>query len=263
VLGPTGHGKSALGLALAERYGGGSSAATRRPSTEASTSHRQGAHSRTPRHPHHLVDVADPADIYTAAQYARDASAAVVAIHGRGRLPILVGGTGFYYRALTRGLFPGRATGTCARGSGASPERVESPFCIAWSDWSIPRRRHASSRETGCGSSAPSRDVFPHGPAADRALRRDRVAARPCRSSRWPCACPQRTCSAGSRAAWAPVRRRALDECEGSRARRAGGRPAVSRPGLPPGAGLLHLVAPRRTRASSSSARTGATRAGS
>jgi tRNA dimethylallyltransferase len=57
--------------------------------------------------PHHLIDIVDPAGEYTAAQYARDASAAVRDIHSRGRLPILVGGTGFYYRALVRGLFPG------------------------------------------------------------------------------------------------------------------------------------------------------------
>jgi len=57
--------------------------------------------------PHHLIDIADPAEEYTAAQYARDASAVVRDVHARGRLPLVVGGTGFYYRALTRGLFPG------------------------------------------------------------------------------------------------------------------------------------------------------------
>jgi tRNA dimethylallyltransferase len=57
--------------------------------------------------PHHLVDVAEPTEVYTAAQFARDAERAIRDIHRRGRLPILVGGTGFYYRALTRGLFPG------------------------------------------------------------------------------------------------------------------------------------------------------------
>src|SRR5439155_7211463 len=50
---------------------------------------------------------AEPAEEYTAADYARDAAAAIRDIHGRGRLPVIVGGTGFYYRALTRGLFPG------------------------------------------------------------------------------------------------------------------------------------------------------------
>ena len=57
--------------------------------------------------PHHLIDIVDPTDEYTAAQYARDAAAAIREIHGRRKLPILLGGTGFYYRALTRGLFPG------------------------------------------------------------------------------------------------------------------------------------------------------------
>jgi tRNA dimethylallyltransferase len=57
--------------------------------------------------PHHLIDIADPTEVYTAAQFAHDAERAIRQIHGRGRLPILVGGTGFYYRALTRGLFPG------------------------------------------------------------------------------------------------------------------------------------------------------------
>ena len=108
VLGPTATGKSALGLALAERYGGEivscDSAAVYRGfdigTDKVTNRERRGI-------PHHLVDVANPADTYTAAQYARDASAAIFAIHGRGRLPILVGGTGFYYRALARGLFPG------------------------------------------------------------------------------------------------------------------------------------------------------------
>src|SRR5687768_11503565 len=56
---------------------------------------------------HHLIDIANPTDVYTAAQFAEDAASAIRQIHGRGKLPILVGGTGFYYRALTRGLFEG------------------------------------------------------------------------------------------------------------------------------------------------------------
>ena len=57
--------------------------------------------------PHHLIDVADPIDEYTAARYARDAVQAIAQIYARGHRPIIVGGTGFYYRALVRGLFPG------------------------------------------------------------------------------------------------------------------------------------------------------------
>ena len=108
VLGPTASGKSALGLALAERYGGeiincdstavyrGFDIGTDKVAPEA----RRGI-------PHHLIDIVDPTAVYTAAQFARDAAACIREIHDRGRLPILVGGTGFYYRALTRGLFPG------------------------------------------------------------------------------------------------------------------------------------------------------------
>ena len=57
--------------------------------------------------PHHLIDIADPTDDYTAAQYARDAARVIRDVHARGGVPFVVGGTGFYYRALTRGLFPG------------------------------------------------------------------------------------------------------------------------------------------------------------
>ena len=108
VLGPTASGKSALGLALAERFGGeiincdstavyrGFDIGTDKPPVES----RRGI-------PHHLIDIAEPTEVYTAAQFAHDAATVIRQIHERGRLPILVGGSGFYYRALTRGLFPG------------------------------------------------------------------------------------------------------------------------------------------------------------
>ena len=57
--------------------------------------------------PHHLIDVAEPAEVYTAARYGQDAAGMVREVTARQRLPIVVGGTGLYYRALTRGLFPG------------------------------------------------------------------------------------------------------------------------------------------------------------
>ena len=65
---------------------------------------------------HHLVDIVEPSEEYTAARYARDAAAAIRAIHARGRIPILAGGTGFYYLALTRGLFPGPGRDAALRG---------------------------------------------------------------------------------------------------------------------------------------------------
>src|SRR5688572_1464214 len=108
VLGPTASGKTSLGLALAERYGGEiincDSTAVYRGfdigTDKLPLEQRRGI-------PHHLIDIADPTEVYTAAQFADDAARVIREIHGRGRLPILIGGTGFYYRALTRGLFPG------------------------------------------------------------------------------------------------------------------------------------------------------------
>jgi tRNA dimethylallyltransferase len=108
ILGPTATGKSALALAVAERYGGDivncDSTAVYR-GFDIGTDKM--AHDERRGIPHHLVDIVDPTEEYTAAQYARDAAAVIRAVHARGRLPILAGGTGFYYRALTRGLFPG------------------------------------------------------------------------------------------------------------------------------------------------------------
>src|SRR5437868_1295292 len=56
--------------------------------------------------PHHLIDVVEPDDTYDAARFAREARAAIDAIRARGRLPVVVGGTGFYIRALGRGPGP-------------------------------------------------------------------------------------------------------------------------------------------------------------
>jgi tRNA dimethylallyltransferase len=56
------------------------------------------------RHPHHLVDIRDPADAYSAAEFRRDALAAMADITARGRLPLLVGGTMLYFKALIEGL---------------------------------------------------------------------------------------------------------------------------------------------------------------
>jgi tRNA dimethylallyltransferase len=108
ILGPTASGKSALGLALAERLGGEIVACD-------STAVYRGFDIGTDKVPveeqrgipHHLVDLAEPTESYTAARYAQDASAVIADILRRGRVPIIVGGSGFYYRALTRGLFPG------------------------------------------------------------------------------------------------------------------------------------------------------------
>lgn len=110
VVGPTATGKSALAIALAERFGGEIIACD-------STAVYRGIDIGTDKVPveqqrgipHHMVDVVDVMETYSAARYAHDAAAAIADVQARGRAPILAGGTGFYYRALVRGLFPGPA----------------------------------------------------------------------------------------------------------------------------------------------------------
>ena len=108
IVGPTGAGKSALALRLGRAYGGeivscdslqvyrgldiGSAKATAEERREV---------------PHHLLDVVDPDQDFSAAEYARRARAALADIAGRGRLPVVAGGTGLYLRALVDGLFAG------------------------------------------------------------------------------------------------------------------------------------------------------------
>jgi tRNA dimethylallyltransferase len=108
ILGPTGSGKSALAIDLARRFSGEivscDSVAvylhfdigTAKPSQ-----------ADRARFPHHLIDVAEPAETFTAGEYARQARAVLGEISRRGHLPIVVGGTGLYLRALLEGLFPG------------------------------------------------------------------------------------------------------------------------------------------------------------
>jgi tRNA dimethylallyltransferase len=131
ILGPTASGKSALGLALAGRYDGEiincDSTAVYRGfdigTDKLPVDERRGI-------PHHLIDIADPTDVYTAAQFARDAERTIRDIHRRGRLPILVGGTGFYYRALTRGLFPGPGADDVLRGRLERIAARKGPECL-------------------------------------------------------------------------------------------------------------------------------------
>jgi tRNA dimethylallyltransferase len=122
IVGPTATGKSALGIALAHRVGGEvvacDSTAVYRGfdigTDKVPADEQQGI-------PHHMVDVAGPLEEYSAARYAREAAAAIRDITQRDRVPILVGGTGLYYRALTRGFFPGPGRDTALR---ARLERV-------------------------------------------------------------------------------------------------------------------------------------------
>ena len=108
IAGPTGSGKSELSLRVAERFHGEivncDSIQIYRyfdiGSAKLPVSERRGI-------PHHLIDIAEPAEVFTAGDYARVARPVLREISERGNLPVVVGGTGFYLRALIEGLAPG------------------------------------------------------------------------------------------------------------------------------------------------------------
>ncbi|MGH6612331.1 MAG: tRNA (adenosine(37)-N6)-dimethylallyltransferase MiaA, partial [Burkholderiaceae bacterium] len=105
LLGPTASGKSALAMQLAEKTPleivsvdsaqvyRGMDIGTAKPSA-----------ADRARVPHHLIDIRDPSDPYSAAEFVRDATAAIQSIRERGKLPLLVGGTMLYAKALREGL---------------------------------------------------------------------------------------------------------------------------------------------------------------
>jgi tRNA dimethylallyltransferase len=108
ILGPTGSGKTALSLALAQRFHGEimncDSVAMYRD-FEIGTAKPSRAERACV--PHHLFDVIEPTGDVTAGEYARQGRKVLDEIRARGSLPIVVGGTGLYLRALLEGLFPG------------------------------------------------------------------------------------------------------------------------------------------------------------
>ncbi|WP_417475095.1 tRNA (adenosine(37)-N6)-dimethylallyltransferase MiaA [Luteimonas mephitis] len=107
LMGPTASGKSALALEWAQRLDGeivsvdsalvyrGLDVGAAKPTAEERAAV-----------PHHVIDLRDPWQTYSAAEFASDARAAIDGILARGRLPILAGGTGLYFRALLKGLSP-------------------------------------------------------------------------------------------------------------------------------------------------------------
>jgi len=107
IAGPTASGKTRLGIALAQALGGEIISADARQiyrhmdiGTAKPTPDEQAAAR------HHMIDVAYPHEAYSAGRFAREAAETIGKIRQRGRLPIVVGGAGFYLDALQRGLSP-------------------------------------------------------------------------------------------------------------------------------------------------------------
>jgi tRNA dimethylallyltransferase len=131
ILGPTASGKSAVGLALAERLHGEilvcdalqvyvhMDIGTAKPSEDERN-----------RVPHHLLDVRNPCDDFSAGDYLRLGREALHGIRSRGHIPILVGGTGLYMRALTEGLFEGPGRSEELRGRMRRIVAKRGPECI-------------------------------------------------------------------------------------------------------------------------------------
>lgn len=107
IVGPTASGKSALALALAEATGG---EIVNADALQVYRGFDIGTAKPTPaerlRVPHHLVDILDPSERYSAGEFARRARMALASIASRGRTAILVGGSGLYLRALWSGIAP-------------------------------------------------------------------------------------------------------------------------------------------------------------
>jgi tRNA dimethylallyltransferase len=131
ILGPTGVGKTRLAIALGEHW----------PIEVVSVDSRQvyrrmdiGTAKPSPEERravrHHLVDVVEPDAGYDAGRFAREAAVAIVAARSRGRWPVLVGGTGLYYRALVRGLLPRPPPDPALRASLQAEARTAGPGAL-------------------------------------------------------------------------------------------------------------------------------------
>lgn len=124
IAGPTGSGKSELALRVAEEAGG---EVLNCDSLQIYRYFDIGTAKLRPEEmrgiPHHLIDIADPDQTFTAGEYARLGRRVLAEISARGRLPVVAGGTGFYLRALLEGLFAGPGRDDALRARLAARER--------------------------------------------------------------------------------------------------------------------------------------------
>jgi tRNA dimethylallyltransferase len=167
LAGPTASGKTAAALAIAQRHDveiisvdsalvyRGMDIGTAKPSQP-----------NSPPCPHHLIDIRDPPQAYSAAEFVLDARRLIGEIRARGRLPLLVGGTMLYFKALTTAWTTcPRPTPPCAQSWTPRLGQRAGPRCTpSWRAWTRPRprawrptTRSASSARWRCTASAGDR----------------------------------------------------------------------------------------------------------
>jgi tRNA dimethylallyltransferase len=150
VTGPTASGKSELAVALAEALGGEIVGADSRQIYRfLDVGTAKPTFEQRARAVHHLVDVVDPDEDYDVASWRSAAMSALSAIHARGRVPVVCGGTGLYLRSLVQGLFAGPPADAAVRARLESQEAAEPGSLharLAEVDPASSRRIHANDR---------------------------------------------------------------------------------------------------------------------
>ncbi|PYM61955.1 MAG: tRNA (adenosine(37)-N6)-dimethylallyltransferase MiaA [Candidatus Rokuibacteriota bacterium] len=172
------------------------------------------------RVPHHVMDVVDPDEPYHVARFVREAEHAIGQIRGRGRWPVLVGGTGLYYRALVRGLAP-RPPADPALRERLRHEAAAGPAAL---------HRYLGEVDPAAAARLAANDVVRVTRALEVALREDRArvippgrsgspwSARPCTpgSTGASRGCSPRGCSPRSARSSTPASRSICPRCRGS-----------------------------------------------
>jgi tRNA dimethylallyltransferase len=161
LLGPTASGKTALSLALAERFHGEivncDSIAMFR---EFEIGTAKPTATERSRASHHLLDYVSPEDHVTAGEYARQGRKVLEEIKARGNLPIVVGGTGLYLRALLEGLFPGPPRSEEVRKRLRELAASRGSAYLHRTTWTAPRQKRFT-QTTLLSSSVQSKSAWP------------------------------------------------------------------------------------------------------
>src|SRR5439155_1660700 len=191
IVGPTASGKSALALDLAERLGGEIvSADSRQVYRDLEIGTAKPTAAERARVPHHCLDLVAPGEAFNAARFRDAARAAIADIVRRGRVALLVGGTGLYVRALLSGLVPAPPRVPALRAAlaeEAAPARPASRRSATASCSPASRDGRTSPRPSRpwCARRASSRSASAPGSGASRRSCGATPSARPGRSRRW------------------------------------------------------------------------------